>query len=38
LFEGLGCKRLEALAERLQETPDFLATLPEPEALADQLG
>jgi glutathione S-transferase len=36
-FDGLGCKRLEALAERLQETPAFQAALPEPETLADQL-
>jgi glutathione S-transferase len=36
-FEGLGCKRLEALAERLQETPAFQATMPEPETLTDQL-
>src|ERR1700689_2136202 len=27
-FEGLGCKRLEALAERLQVTPAFQATMP----------
>ena len=37
-FDGLGCRRLEALAERLQETPAFQATLPEPETLADQLS
>jgi glutathione S-transferase len=36
-FEGLGCKRLEALAERLRETPAFLATLPEPETLPTEL-
>ena len=36
-FDGLGCKRLEALAERLQATPAFQATKPEPETLADQL-
>jgi glutathione S-transferase len=36
-FGGLGCKRIEALAERLQETPAFQATLHEPETLADQL-
>src|ERR1700689_2764479 len=32
-FEGLVCKRLEALADRLQATPAFQATMPEPEAL-----
>ncbi len=36
-FDRLDCKRLEALAERLQETPAFQATLPEPETLVDQL-
>jgi glutathione S-transferase len=36
-FDGLNCKRLEALAERLQETPAFQATMPEPETLTDQL-
>ena len=37
-FAGLGCSRLEALAERLQDTPEFQATLPEPETLASELG
>jgi glutathione S-transferase len=37
-FAGLGCAKLEALAERLQETPEFQATLPEPETLASELG
>jgi glutathione S-transferase len=37
-FAGLGCARLEELAERLQESPEFQATLPEPETLTDQLG
>jgi glutathione S-transferase len=37
LFAGLGCARLEALAERLQGTPAFQATLPEPETLANEL-
>jgi glutathione S-transferase len=36
-FEGLDCKRLEALAQRLRATSAFQATMPEPEALADQL-
>jgi glutathione S-transferase len=36
-FRGLECKRLEALAERLQDTPAFQATLPEPEILATEL-
>jgi glutathione S-transferase len=36
-FDRLDCKRLEVLAERLQETPAFQATMPEPETLADQL-
>lgn len=36
-FAGLGCKRLEALAERLQETAAFQATLPEAETLANEL-
>ena len=34
---SLDCTRLEALAERLQATPAFQATLPEPETLTDQL-
>lgn len=36
-FAELGCRRLDALAERLQDTPEFRATLPEPETLANQL-
>lgn len=36
-FAGLGCDRLDDLAERLQETPVFQATMPEPETLTDQL-
>ena len=36
-FEGLACKQLEALAERLQATSAFQATMPEPETLTDQL-
>jgi glutathione S-transferase len=36
-FERLGCHRLEALAARLQETPAFQATQPEPETLAAEL-
>jgi glutathione S-transferase len=37
-FAGLGCARLDELAERLQATPEFQATLAEPETLTDQLG
>jgi glutathione S-transferase len=37
-FGRLGCAQLDELAERLQATPEFQATLPEPEALTDQLG
>lgn len=37
-FAGLGCARLEALADRLQGTPEFQATLPEPETLANELN
>ena len=37
-FAGLGCRRLEALADRLQDTAEFQATLPEPETLANRLG
>jgi glutathione S-transferase len=37
-FAALDCGRLEALVERLQGTPAFQATLPEPEILANQLG
>jgi glutathione S-transferase len=36
-FEGLDCQRLDALAERLRETPAFQATMPEPGTLTDQL-
>jgi glutathione S-transferase len=37
-FAGLGCSRLEALAEKLQDTPAFQATLPEQATLASELG
>ena len=37
-FAGLGCAKLEALADRLQDTPEFQATLPEPETLASDLS
>ena len=37
-FAGLGCARLDDLAERLQATAEFQATLPEPETLTDQLS
>lgn len=37
-FAGLACRKLDELAERLQATPEFQATLPEPEALTDQLA
>lgn len=37
LLAGLGCERLDGLAERLQATAAFRATMPEPEALTDQL-
>ena len=37
-FAGLGCGRLQALAEKLQGTPAFQATLPEQETLASELG
>jgi glutathione S-transferase len=37
-FAGLACRKLDDLAERLQATPEFQATMPEPEALTDQLG
>ena len=37
-FAGLGCARLEALAERLQGTAEFQATLPEAETLASELN
>jgi glutathione S-transferase len=36
-FAGLGCAKLETLAERLQDTPEFRATMPEPETLANEL-
>jgi len=36
-FARLGCGRLDELAERLQATPAFQATMPEPEALTDEL-
>jgi len=36
-FEALRCERLEALAERLRETPAFQAALPEPETLPAEL-
>lgn len=36
-FAGLGCHALDDLAERLQATAAFQATVPEPEALTDQL-
>ena len=37
-FAGLGCAKLQALAERLADTPEFQATMPEPETLANDLG
>ena len=37
-FAGLGCAKLETLAEQLQDTPEFQATLPETETLASELG
>jgi len=37
-FSRLSCARLEELAERLQATAEFQATMPEPEMLTDQLG
>lgn len=36
-FAGLGCQALDDLAERLQATSAFQATVPEPEALTDML-
>jgi glutathione S-transferase len=36
-FARLGCGRLDELAERLQATPAFQATMPESETLTDQL-
>jgi glutathione S-transferase len=35
---GLGCNRLDELAERLQATPAFRATMPEPETLTNELA
>ena len=35
---GLGCCRLDDLAERLQATPAFQATMPEPEMLTSELA
>jgi glutathione S-transferase len=37
-FADLGCGRLDELAERLQATPAFQATMPEPETLTDRLA
>jgi glutathione S-transferase len=37
-FAGLGCAKLQALVERLADTPEFQATMPEPETLANDLG
>ncbi len=37
-FAGLGCAKLDALAEHLQGTPAFQATQPEPETLSNELG
>ena len=37
-FAGLGCGRLEDLAEKLQATPAFQSTMPEPERLTSDLG
>ena len=37
-FAALGCRKLEALAEKLQDAPAFQATLPEQETLASELG
>jgi glutathione S-transferase len=36
-FAGLGCHKLDDLAERLRATSEFQATMPEPEALAETL-
>ena len=35
---GLGCGKLDELAERLQATPAFQATMPEPEVLSNELA
>lgn len=37
-FAGLGCTKLEAIAERMQGTPEFQTTMPEPETLANGLS
>jgi glutathione S-transferase len=37
-FAAPGCGRIDELAERLQATPAFQATIPEPETLTDQLA
>jgi glutathione S-transferase len=37
-FAELGCSKLDALAERLQTTPAFLATMPEAETLTSELA
>jgi glutathione S-transferase len=36
-FAALGCHKLDELAERLQATSEFQATMPEPEALPETL-
>jgi glutathione S-transferase len=36
-FASLGCTKLDALAERLQATPAFQATMPEAETLTSEL-
>jgi len=35
---GLGCGKLEELADRLQATPAFAATMPEAETLTNELA
>jgi glutathione S-transferase len=37
-FAGLGCAARHDPAERLQVTPEFQVTWPEPETLTDQLA
>ena len=37
-FAELGCSKLDALAERLQATPAFQATMPEAETLTSELA
>jgi glutathione S-transferase len=37
-FAGLGCGKLDDLVERLQGTPAFQATVPEPEMLTNKLA